>query len=70
LNLDSDSHQQEAAVNLLERPEPCADPAVLKDIVKTTMRVWDAAKPAAPFVAGKISARGHAQGSIDQVTTD
>ena len=37
------------------------DPAMLKDIVKTAMRVWDAAKPAAPVRrAGKTAVRRHA----------
>ena len=37
------------------------DPAMLKDIVKTAMRVWDAAKPPAPVrCAGKTAVRRHA----------
>jgi hypothetical protein len=42
------------------------DPAMLKDIVKTAMRVWDAAKPAAPVRhGGKRAVRSRAKISSD-----
>ncbi len=46
-------------LNAVNKATP--DPAMLKDIVKTAMRVWDAAKPAAPVRrAGKSAMRGRA----------